>query len=86
MDNVDSGRSAGYSYDQLQRVTSAATCGSSAFPLWSLAESYDRFGNRLSQSVTGGSGPSISLTFGNNGPNGSTNNQPNGTLTTPVGT
>ena len=28
--------------------------------------------------MTAGSGPSISLTFGNNGLNGSTNNQPNG--------
>jgi hypothetical protein len=52
-------------------MTSAKTCGSSAFPQWGLAESYDRFGNRLTQALSAGSGPSSNLSF-------SSNNQPNG--------
>lgn len=70
-DNVASGRSMSYSYDPLQRMTSAKTCGSSAFPQWSLAENYDRYGNRWTQTVTAGSGPSTNLSFG-------LNNQPTG--------
>jgi RHS repeat-associated protein len=78
MDNVDSGRSAGYGYDQLQRMTTANTCGSSAFPQWGLLESFDRFGNRWTQTATAGTAPQPNLQFGINGLNGSTNNQPNG--------
>jgi RHS repeat-associated protein len=70
-DNVDLGRSASYGYDPLKRMTSAKTCGSSAFPQWGLSESYDRFGNRLTQAVTAGSGPSTNMSFSNN-------NQPTG--------
>jgi RHS repeat-associated protein len=43
-----------------------------------VAETYDRYGNRWAQTLTSGTGPSVSLTFGNNGLNGSTNNRPNG--------
>jgi hypothetical protein len=78
MDNVDSGRSMGYGYDQLQRMSTAKTCGSSAFPQWALQETYDRFGNRWSQTATAGTAPQPSLQFGINGLNGTTNNQPNG--------
>ena len=78
MDNVDSGRSVGYGYDPLQRVSTAKSCGSSAFPQWGLAESYDRFGNRWSQTATAGTAPQPSLQFGISGLNGSTTNQPNG--------
>jgi RHS repeat-associated protein len=77
-DNVDSGRSVGYGYDPLQRMTSAKTCGSPAFSQWGLTESYDRFGNRWSQTMTAGTGPQGTLSFGNNGMNSSTTNQPNG--------
>ena len=77
-DNVDNGRSASYGYDPLQRMTSANTCGSSAFPQWGLTETFDRYGNRWNQTATAGSPPQPSLTFGINGINGSTNNQPNG--------
>ena len=65
-DSVDSGRTANYSYDLLGRVISAKTNGSTNFPQWGLAETYDRFGNRPSQSVTAGSGPSVSLAFNSN--------------------
>jgi RHS repeat-associated protein len=78
MDNVDSGRSVGYSYDPIQRMASAKSCGSTAFPQWGLSESYDRFGNRLTQAVTAGSGPSANMSF-------SSNNQPTGYTYDPSG-
>jgi RHS repeat-associated protein len=77
-DNVDSGRSVGYGYDPLQRMNAAKTCGSSAFPQWGLAESYDRFGNRWSQTVTAGTAPQPQLSFGISGMDSSTTNQPLG--------
>jgi YD repeat-containing protein len=61
-DTVDNGRSITYGYDALYRLTSAATTGSTAYPLWGLSESYDRYGNRTAQSVTAGTGPSNSVT------------------------
>jgi RHS repeat-associated protein len=68
-----------YGYDPLQRVASANSCGSSAFPKWGLSESFDRYGNRWNQTLTAGSGPpTMSLAFGANGMNGSTTNQPSG--------
>lgn len=70
-DITNSGRSASYSYDSLGRMISEQTTGSSGYPQWGLGQSYDRYGNRVSQTVTAGSGPSSSLSF-NNG------NQPNG--------
>lgn len=75
-DNVDSGRSVGYGYDPLQRMSTAKTCGSSAFPQWGLAESYDRFGNRWGQTVTAGTAPQPQLMFGTGGIDSSTTNQP----------
>jgi RHS repeat-associated protein len=77
-DNVDMGRSVGYGYDPLKRMNSANSCGSSNFPKWGLAENFDRFGNRWTQTVTAGSGPSSDLSFGSSGMNSSTTNQPNG--------
>ena len=65
-DGVDGGRTANYGYDLLGRMISAKTNGSTNFPQWGLAETYDRFGNRPSQSVTAGSGPSVSLAFNSN--------------------
>jgi RHS repeat-associated protein len=72
-DGLDGGRSINYTYDPLGRLISAQTNGDSAYPKWGLSESYDRYGNRLSQSVTAGSGPSSSLSF-----SGSNRNQPSG--------
>jgi RHS repeat-associated protein len=80
-DNLSSGRTANYSYDPLKRITSANSCGSSAFPQWGLEENYDRFGNRLSQTLTAGSGPHASMSFnGNNQPTGYTYD-PSGNMT-----
>lgn len=77
-DSKSSGRTVNYTYDPLGRLSTAKTNGSTAYPQWGLSEGYDRFGNRLSQTVTAGSGPSSNLSFGPNGPNSTTTNQPNG--------
>jgi RHS repeat-associated protein len=54
-DSVDPGRSAAYTYDSLYRLVTAATTGSANYPAWGLQESYDRFGNRNTQSTITGS-------------------------------
>jgi len=77
-DNVDSGRSAYYGYDPLQRMTTAQTCGSQAFAPWGMSESYDRFGNRWSQTATAGSVPQTNMSFSNS-------NQPTGYTFDPSG-
>jgi hypothetical protein len=58
--NLDwvSGEEVNYQYDELGRLIAAATAG----PQWGLSWTYDGFGNRLSQNVTKGSGPVVSLT------------------------
>jgi RHS repeat-associated protein len=71
LDKVDGGRTVAYGYDPLGRLSSAKTNGDSAYPQWGLSESFDRYGNRLSQTVTAGSAPSTTLSFGSN-------NQPTG--------
>ncbi len=70
------GRTVAYTYDALGRLATALTTGSSQFPKWGLSETYDRYGNRLSQSVTAGTGPMSSLSFGN--PGGAQTNRPDG--------
>jgi RHS repeat-associated protein len=75
-DLVDSGRTAAYTYDSLGRAVAAVTNGSTAYPKWGLSWAYDRYANRLSQTVTAGSGYNNSLTFAN--PGGAQTNQPDG--------
>lgn len=71
-DSVDSGRTVSYGYDALYRLNAAATNGSTNYPVWGLAMTYDQWSNRTSQSVTAGSGPGSSLSFnGKNQPTGS---------------
>jgi RHS repeat-associated protein len=53
-DSVDNGRSATYTYDSLYRLVTAATNGSANYPAWGLQESYDRYGNRNTQSILSG--------------------------------
>jgi RHS repeat-associated protein len=77
-DSADSGRTVNYAYDALGRMITAKTNGSSGYPQWGLSESYDRYGNRWTQALTAGSGPSVSLTFGASGMGSSTTNQPSG--------
>jgi len=54
-----SGVTVNYSYDPLGELTAASTAG----PDWGLAFTYDGFGNRTTQSVTKGSGPTVSLSI-----------------------
>jgi RHS repeat-associated protein len=51
-DLVDSGRNAAYTYDTLGRLAGAFTQGSASYPLWNLAFTYDRYGNRTAQNST----------------------------------
>jgi RHS repeat-associated protein len=61
-DNVDSGRTISYSYDSLYRLTASTTNGSANYVKWGLSMSYDRYGNRLSQSQTYDAPPTNSVT------------------------
>lgn len=60
-DNVDSGGTKNYTYDELGRLKTAVTNGSAAYPQWGLQWSYDRYGNRTNQAVTAGGGPNVPL-------------------------
>jgi RHS repeat-associated protein len=53
-DSVDNGRNATYTYDTLARLSTAVTTGSANYPAWGLQQSYDRYGNRLSQTAISG--------------------------------
>ena len=53
-DSVDSGRNITYTYDALDRLSTAVTTGSTNYPKWGLSWTYDRYGNRTSQTVTAG--------------------------------
>ncbi|MFZ0856657.1 MAG: RHS repeat-associated core domain-containing protein [Candidatus Acidiferrales bacterium] len=71
-DSMDSGRTVNYAYDGINRLIAATTNGSTNYPTWGLAETYDQWSNRTTQSVTAGSGPPSSLSFnGSNQPTGS---------------
>jgi RHS repeat-associated protein len=51
-----------YTYDTLGRLTTAANAaGGTNYPARGLSFSYDGFGNRLSQTVTLGSGPNVTI-------------------------
>ena len=60
-DGMDNGRTASYTYDGLGRLSTAGTVGSSGYPAWGLAWTYDRYGNRTAQANTAGSVPNDSL-------------------------
>jgi RHS repeat-associated protein len=63
-DTVQASRNVAYTYDSLGRLLTAVTAGgSSAYPQWGLSETYDRYGNRSAQTVTVGSGFSVSYTI-----------------------
>jgi RHS repeat-associated protein len=55
-DSVDNGRTVAYNYDPISRLSTAVTTGSSNYPQWGLSWGYDRYGNRLNQTLTAGSG------------------------------
>jgi RHS repeat-associated protein len=56
-----SGRSITYTYDALNRLSTAGITGSSNYPQWGLSFTYDRYGNRTAQTVTAGTAPSNSV-------------------------
>jgi RHS repeat-associated protein len=53
-DNVDNGRSVSYTYDALNRLTSAVTAGDTNYPQWGLSETYDQYGNKYKQTIIAG--------------------------------
>jgi len=57
MKNWISGEEVNYTYDALGRLSAASTTG----PEWGLSFGYDGFGNKVSQTVAKGSGPSMSV-------------------------
>jgi RHS repeat-associated protein len=59
---VDSGRNTTYNFDSVYRLSTAITTGSANYPQWGLSWGYDRYGNRLNQTLTAGSGYSGSVT------------------------
>jgi len=75
-DGVDSGRTTSYGYDAVGRLSTAVTNGSMGFPKWGLSWSYDRYANRLCQTLTAGSGYQGCLSFAN--PGGAQTNHPDG--------
>jgi RHS repeat-associated protein len=61
VDLVDNGRSATYRYDPLARLNQAFTAGSTAFPNWDLAFSYDQYGNRTDETPQSDTSPSATV-------------------------
>jgi RHS repeat-associated protein len=63
-DNLTAARSTSYSYDQLKRLATAQTVDLTSPGTWQLQFTYDRYGNRLNQTPTGGTAamPSNSVT------------------------
>ncbi len=61
-DNAEPGRTVSYAFDSLYRITAATTNGSSNYTKWGLQWTYDRYGNRLTQSQTYDAPPTNSVT------------------------
>jgi len=55
-DSVDNGRTVTYTYDPLSRLSAAITTGSANYLAWNLSWGYDRYGNRLYQTLNSGPG------------------------------
>ena len=55
-DNLSSARSTSYVYDELGRLQVAQTVDQTSAGTWKLNFTYDRYGNRLRQTPTGGAG------------------------------
>jgi len=52
--DANSARSTSYTYDQLKRLTLAQTVDQVSANTWKLGFAYDRYGNRMSESILGG--------------------------------
>jgi RHS repeat-associated protein len=78
------GRTVGFTYDALGRLSTALTTGSQQFGQWGISWIYDQYGNRTNQAVTAGTAPSNSLSFATtpapptNPPGGAYTNRPDG--------
>jgi RHS repeat-associated protein len=53
-DDANSARSTNYSYDQLKRLVQARTVDQTSANTWNLQFTYDRYGNRLTETPIGG--------------------------------
>jgi RHS repeat-associated protein len=60
-DSVNSGLSIAYTFDALNRLSTAVTTGSTSYAKWGMSFTYDRYGNRTAQTVTAGTAPSNSV-------------------------
>jgi RHS repeat-associated protein len=56
-DNVDNGRTVTYTYDNLARLSTATTVGSTGYAKWGVSMAYDRYGNRTDENQTFGTPP-----------------------------
>jgi RHS repeat-associated protein len=65
-DGLVSGRSQSYTYDNLNRVSSAQTQATSGSDCWGQSFGYDRYANLLSTAVTQCSAPSLNVSVNNN--------------------
>jgi RHS repeat-associated protein len=54
-DTPEPGKTITYTYDSLNRLSTAVTNGTTSFPKWGLKWAYDRYGNRTAQTITAGS-------------------------------
>lgn len=77
-DLVDDGRSEAFAYDELGRLISASTKGRATIQGGFVSENFDRYGNRLNQTVTSGSAYSNSLSFATASGAGAYTNRPDG--------
>lgn len=64
--NVDTGRSQSFTYDNLNRLASAQSQATSGADCWGNGYGYDRYGNLLSMTVTQCSAPNLSVSVNTN--------------------
>lgn len=63
--NINTARSQSFTYDELNRISTAATQATSGTYSWGLSFGYDAWANLLSASVTQGSAPALSIGVSN---------------------
>jgi hypothetical protein len=63
--NLSTGRSQSYTYDEMNRLATAQSAANSGNDCWGLSYGYDRYANLLSESLTKCSGPTLSLSVDN---------------------
>ena len=63
--NLATGRSQTYTYDEMNRLATAQSQAASGTDCWGLGYGYDRYANLLSTSITKCTGPALSLSVDN---------------------